>query len=444
MQPTMENNKYHFICRNCGHRIEGFEQWFADGQKCNSCNGKWVDAKYSNDYLKLPDLINNRAEHPDSLFHYFDYLPLLHRKNIITEGEGVIPIDRWRFLEEFALNHYGLDLTVLAYRNDKNPGTGTFKDVAAAVAASVLKENGIREYCLASTGNIANAFAHYLALAGISLSVFIPDNALMANEAGVGCYGQRVFRVNGDYSLAKKLCAEYSIKHNIHMSGGNIDPARVEAKKTQVFEWLRQLGYIPDVYIQALAGGTGPIAIHKGLEDIRHLKLFNNEPRYILIQASGCNPMTMAWEQAKLEGFTEGWESRFPMLDDPKTCIPTLANGNPQTYPILAKLVKSTEGEFLTFNENLYLTVARLVSFESSVRIGPAAAIAVGGFFEALKSGVVRNGERIMINIGEGMQRAPEMLEKMIYTTERVTTIDECLPFFRNDYREILYRPFLP
>ncbi|MCX6224116.1 MAG: pyridoxal-phosphate dependent enzyme [Bacteroidia bacterium] len=440
----MENNKYYFICRNCGNKIEGFGQWFNDGQKCTACGGKWVDVKYNNDYLKLTDLINNRAGHPDSLFHYFDYLPLLDRNNMITDGEGVIPVDRWRFLEEFALRFYGLDLTVLAYRNDKNPGTGTFKDVAASVVASVLKENGISEYCVASTGNIANAFAHYLALAGISLSVFIPDDALTANEAGVGCYGQRVFRVRGDYSLAKKLCAEFSGRHHIPMSGGNIDPARVEAKKTQVFEWLRLLGYIPDVYIQALAGGTGPIAIHKGLEDIRHLKLFEKESRYILIQASGCNPMTMAWEQARLEGFTEGWKTRFPILDHPNTCIPTLANGNPQTYPILAQLVQSTDGEFLTFDENLHAEVARLVSFESSVRIGPAAAIAVGGFFEALKTGALHNGERVMINIGEGMHRAPELLEKMIYTTKQVSTIEECLPFNRNHYRQQLYLPFLP
>ena len=440
----MESSKYYFICRNCDNRIEGFGQWFADGQKCRACGEAWVDVKYTNDYLKLPDLINNRAGHPDSLFHYFDYLPLRDRNNIITEGEGVIPIDRWRFLEEFAMKYYGLDLTVLAYRNDKNPGTGTFKDVAAALVASVLKENGIKEYCVASTGNIASAFAHYLALAGISLSVFIPDDALKANEAGVGCYGQRVFRVRGDYAFAKRLCTEFSARHNIHMSGGNIDPARVEAKKTQVFEWLRQLGFIPDVYIQALAGGTGPIAIHKGLEDIRHLKLFEKEPRYLLIQASGCKPMTMAWEQAKIEGFTEGWENRFPILEHPETCIPTLANGNPQTYPILAPLIQSTGGEFLAFNEDLHVSVARLISFETSVRIGPAAAIAVGGFFEALKTGSLRNGEKVMINIGEGIQRAPELLEKMIYTTEQINSADDCKPSRRNSYRDQLYYPFLP
>jgi threonine synthase len=439
----MENSKYFFICRSCGSRIEGFPQWFADGQKCSSCGNKWVDAKYIMDYRKLPDLVNNRASHPDSLFHYFDYLPLADRNNIITEGEGVVPVDRWHFLEEFALDQYGLDLTVLAYRNDENPGTGTFKDVAAAVAASVLKENGIREYCVASTGNIANAFAHYLALAGISLSVFIPDDALVSNEAGVGCYGQRVFRVRGDYSLAKKLCAEFSAAYSIPMSGGNIDPARVEAKKTQVFEWIRQLGYLPDVYIQALAGGTGPIAIQKGIEDIRHLKLFDREPRYLLVQASGCNPMSIAWENARSEGFSEGWKNRFPILDHPATCIPTLANGNPQTYPILAGLVHQTGGEFMTFDEDLHADIARLTAFETSVRIGPAAAIAVGGFFEALRRGHLRTGERVMINIGEGMHRAPELLGKMAYTTVSAGSVDDCRPFSRNDYRMQLYLPFL-
>jgi threonine synthase len=105
-------------------------------------------------------------------------------------------------------------------------------------------------------------------------------------------------------------------------------------------------------------------------------------------------------------------------------------------------LVRSTGGEFLTFDESLYLEVARLVAFETSVKIGPAATIAVGGFFEALKKGILKNGERVLINIGEGMQRAPEMLEKMIYTSESVSTTDECRPFDRNRCREELYKPF--
>lgn len=439
----MNNQKFYFQCRQCGHQMNGFSDWFAARQKCSACGNKWVDVKYNSDYAQLPDLIRQKDPAPHSFFHYFDFLPLMDQAHVITEGEGTIRIDRWEFLERFARDQFGLDLTVLAYRNDDNYGTGTFKDVAAAMAASVLNEHGVKSYCVASTGNIANAFAHYLALAGISLSVFIPDDALRANEAGVSCYGQRVFRVRGDYALAKKICAEYAEKHDILMSGGNIDPARVEAKKTQVFEWLRQLGYIPDVYVQALAGGTGPIAIDKGLNDIRHLNLFDKDPRYIMVQASGCDPMTVAWEQAQERGFPAGWEKDFPIFDNPSTRIPTLANGNPQTFPIIGSLVKKTDGDFLTFDESLAPQVARLVAFESTVKIGPAATIAVGGFFEGLKKGVFRSGERVMLNIGEGMRRSPELLDEMIYTTVSVESVEECSPFSRNSYQQEVWSPFL-
>lgn len=438
----MEKGKYYFVCRYCGEEIESFRQWFRDGQQCPACKGKWVDVRYYNHHQGIADLIFKAGNNVKSLFHYFDFLPLVNPDNIISLGEGSIPVDRWPFLEDFARQRYNLDLTVLAYRNDLNSGTGTFKDVAAAMAASVLKENGIREYCVASTGNIANAFACYLAKAGISLSVFIPDDALRANEAGVGCYGQRVFRVKGDYALAKKVCADFSKEHNIPMSGGNIDPARVEAKRTQVFEWLRQLGYIPDVYIQSLAGGTGPIAIDKGLNDIRDQGLVDHDPRYVLVQASGCNPMAVAWNRAKASGFPEGWTRDFPIFEKPATRVPTLANGNPQTYPILAPLVKKSGGEFITFNEELCKEVTRLVAFETTVKPGPAAAIAVGGFFEALKLGILEDGERVMINIGEGINRSPELLDEMIYTTEWVSDVSECKPFNREDYKNQLYRPF--
>jgi hypothetical protein len=50
----------------------------------------------------------------------------------------------------------------------------------------------------------------------------------------------------------------------------------------------------------------------------------------------------------------------------------------------------------------------------------------------------------VMINVGEGIHRAPDLLEKMIYTTESVATIGECQPFRRSDYRKMLYQPFLP
>ncbi len=434
----MTQSKFFLNCTKCGYNIADFSEWFAHMQKCPKCGSTIVDVKYNRDYNQLKNLISVNTE-PKSLWHYFDFLPLNDKKNIITRGEGVIPLERWEFLEQFAKNKYNLNIKVHAYRNDLNPGTGTFKDVAAAVAASVLKENGIKEYCIASTGNIANAYAHYLADAGISLAVFVPNDALKANEAEVNSYGQKLFRVNGDYADAKKIAAQYSTKYGILMSGGNTDPMRVEGKKTMVFEWLRQIGEVPNVYIQALSGGTGPIAIEKAYKDLNGMGLTNQLPRFIMVQPSGCAPMTHGWEKAKADGFPEGWLTAYPNYDNPETKVPTLATGKPGTYPIIANLVKKSNGEIIEFNEAHIIDIARAIAFENTVRVGPAAAIAAGGFFESLHKGLIKNGDNVLVNIGEGIRRAPDFVEEMMYTTQQVDNIDNCNRFDRNQYKKQLW-----
>jgi threonine synthase len=416
--------------------------WFNHGQQCHACGNKWMDVRYSTPPSRLLELIAPDQK-PSSVFHYADFLPINDSANTISRNEGVIPVERWTFLEDFARKKYGLEISVVVYRNDLNGGTCTFKDVAAAVAATVLRENGITHYAVASTGNIASAFAFYLARAGISLSVFMPLDALQANESEVSAYGQKVFRVNGDYALAKKVAAEYASAHGILLSVGNIDPMRVEAKKTMVWEWLRQTGTLPDVYIQALSGGTGPIAIEKGCADIESLGLFQKTPRYIMVQPDGCDPMTAAWEKAKEAGFPAGWENDYPVYENPVTSVPTLATGNPATYPIIGSLVKKSGGEILTYAENLAPDIARLVDYETGVKIGPASTIAVGGFFEALKKSLVREGETVLINIGEGMNRAPELMDGLIYTTQKVEHAGQCLPHNRLDYKDFLWQKFL-
>ena len=183
------SNKFHFICRTCGKRIDGFKEWFENEQKCPRCEDNKIFVKYSTPKVKIKKLLSGEIE-PKSLWYYFHFLPLENKDNIITDGEGIAPIERWDFLEDYAKRRFNLDLEIYINRNDTSFATGTFKDKGGALAASVLKEHGIKEYVVASTGNTASAFAHYLAKAGISCSIFIPENALPDNEAHIGTYGQ--------------------------------------------------------------------------------------------------------------------------------------------------------------------------------------------------------------------------------------------------------------
>jgi len=431
--------KYQLRCKNTGEIIGDFNNWFAMNQTCPD-GSNLVTVEYFDDTKKIKELINKKeCDYKDSLWRYFDFLPLYEKKHIISMGEGAIPVNRWHFLEDYAYENFSIRCKVFVYRNDENAGTGTFKDAAATVAASVLKEAGVKEYVIASTGNIATAYARYLSLAGISLSIFIPENAQRTHQAEMGTYGQRIFRVRGDYAKAKRVAAEYAKKSNILISIGNIDPIRVEAKKTMVFEWLRIMDEFPTVYIQALSGGTGPIAIEKGVEEIKDTGLIKQMPRFILVQPHRCNPMAMAWEKAKKNEFPEGWLSDYPILKNPYTKIPTLSTGNPTTYPIIADIVKRSNGEILSFDEDMALDIARLATYYTTVKVGPAATVAIGGFFEALMKNSINNGDIVLINIGEGAKRSPEYMEAMNYSTVEINSVNECHRFDRTIYRHQLW-----
>jgi len=433
--------KYYFVCKSCGHRIESFKEWFQHGQKCPECGKNFVDTQYTASPEKLKDLIFN-AKDVKNLWHYFDFLPLDDAKNIVSAGEGVSPVSRWDFLEEVAKKEFGKTLKVYVMRHNFNDGTRTFKDIAGTLAASVLKENGVTDYAVASTGNTANAFSHYLAKAGINLYVFMPQDAVKENIASVSAYGQKAVICKGDYAFAKKIAGEFTAKNNILMTIGNTDPLRVESKKTWVYEWLRLTGELPTVYIQALSGGTGPIAVEKAIHEVSQFGDYKC-PRFISVQPSLCDPMTQAWEKAKSQNFPEGWQHDFPKIQNPKTKVQTLATGVPGTYPIIADLTKNSGGEIITFDETKSADVARLVAFKTLEKIGPASAIGLGGYFESLKKGLLKDGDVVMINLGEGLERASFFLSELAYNFDTVSSADEINIFRRKDLEFKLWRKIL-
>lgn len=433
--------KYELKCTQCGYVTPDFWTWFEQGQQCPKCGSKHSEVWYNRNYNKLKRIWNST---PESIWEYFTFLPLLRRRHIISFNEGAVPLEKWTFLENYAKEKYGLDIEVNVYRNDLNGGTGTFKDIAASLAASIFNEIGLKQYCIASTGNSATAYAKYLSKAGINCSVFMPEDAAKSSEATISSFGQQVFRVMGDYAKAKEIAAGYAKIYNIPMSTGNIDPIRIEAKKTMVFEWLRQIGKLPDVYVQAVSGGTGPLAIDKGIRELNPIMPELKNPRMILVQTDGCDPMVQAWEKAEANGFPEGWEKEYPIIDNPKTDVPTLATGNPATYPIISRLVKETGGTFIRMEEEKLVPVGKLIAYEQKMIPGPASAVCVAGFLKALDKGLIKNGESIIVNIGEGAARAPLFLEQMIYTSREVENVEQCEPHEINGFKEHLWSEAVP
>ncbi|MGA3209007.1 MAG: pyridoxal-phosphate dependent enzyme [Syntrophales bacterium] len=345
-----------------------------------------------------------------------------------------MPVERWGFLETFAQNRYKIECRVYAHRQDNNYPTGSFKDLAGSLLASVLKENGINQYVVASTGNIGVAFARYISHFAGKVLVFIPSNSPSYKEGEISIFGQKVYRVDGDYTRTKQLSMEFAKSNGLLAAVTGFDPMRIEAKRTMSFEWRRLSAHFPTVYIQALSGGTGPVGVMKGCKEMLAAGLIKKLPRLLLVQSDRCSPMADAWVSSKADGFPEGWQKRYPILDNPVTDIPTLATGNPSGYPVVAECVKTSEGEIFSVPEEIAPIVGRLVSYEVAVRIGPAAAIGIAGFFYALKNNFIKSNDTVMINIGEGIRRDPDFMLKIMQPGTHVAGIADCTPFDRESY----------
>ncbi len=432
----MANSAFHLSCKQCSRSLPSFKDYFLNNQRCE-CGSDWFNIKYE-DYAPLGKALRG-GRGLKNMWQYRELLPLLDDSNIITANEGAVAIERWKFLEEYAQKAFGTELQVHVHRHDNCNATGTFKDLAASVAASVLKENKVDNFVVSSTGNIGVAYSRYLAQAEIPLYVFIPSGSPMFHAAEIACFGQKVFKVQGDYVMAKKLAKAFSEREGMLQMAGTFDPMRIEAKKMMAYEWVRQMDEVPTVYIQALSGGTGPLGVHVGSEDLVREGFMSKAPRFILAQSNQCPPMADAWAEAEKTDFPKGWEQEYPVYDNPDTEITTLATGNPTAYPAIASLVKDTDGAIIDVPEDKAVDYARLVAFESAVRIGPAAAIAVGGFFKALHTGRLRNGDVLVINLGEGLRRAPDFMAKMLHSLSNVRSLDECSRFNREKYRNSLW-----
>ena len=357
-----------------------------------------MEIAYTANYTLLKELIQQQAT---SFWHYFDFLPLDNKSFIVSFGEGAVALEEWSFLSRYASENYGINCRVYAYRNDLNGGTNTLKDVAASLTASVLKENGISRYCMSSTGNSATANARYLSKAGIRFTNFAPATINDETISEIRSYHQTCIISAGDYMQAKREAVDFSEKEGVLMSIGNIDPMRIEAKRTMVFEFLRQLGRLPDVYMQAVAGGTGPIALDKGFREIKDHFPGLSMPRLLLVQQDLCDPMVQAWEKAKREGFPENYELHYPVINHPPTSVFILSAGHPSMYPLVAPIVKKSAGDFIRIKETELRDYAQIVRKEKGIRIGPAATVCFAGFYQALMENKIRNGETVVINIGE-------------------------------------------
>jgi threonine synthase len=384
-------------CLDCGYQTT----FSPTQQDCERCGGSWLEARYNLAEIG-PVLVSRAAARPNDLWRYQEMLPVTGPNLVLTMGEGGTPLIQAANLG-MMVGHQHI------YIKDERQGpTASFKDRQAALSITALKEAGIKEIVLASTGNVAISFSAYSARAGIKLWAFLTSLVPAEKMREVAIYGTQVVKVTASYDQAKKIAAEFARQRGLYLERGSRSIPSVEAMKTLAYEisegLTQRLGpppampdghqpawRAPDWYIQAVSGGLGPQGVLKGFTELFQMGLTQRIPAMACIQSEGCAPMVHADRQ--------NLDQAVP-VQSPRTHISTLATGDPgRTYTLLRqRMAKGGGGVFESISdEEAFRTIHILAKLEG-LSVEPASAVGFAGLIKLVRSGVIKPNETVVVN----------------------------------------------
>lgn len=351
--------------------------------RCVACGSPWLDARYDYDRLST-DWLRHVKERRTDLWRYQELLPVIADAEEMSLGEGWTPLTKGNRLAQ-DLNH-----TQVWYKDERQQPTGSFKDRQAALTVRALKQVGVDEMVLASTGNAAAAYAAFCARADIKLWVFLTGSVPAEKMRELALYGAEVVKITGTYDQAKSIAANFAERRGIYFDLGARGIVGKESMKTIAYEIVEQMGgRAPDWYIQAVSGGIGPLGVHKGFTELFQRGMIDRIPKMGIVQVEGCAPMVQAWERGDAEA--------TPV--QPDTLITVLATGDPgHAYRMVAQTLQYSGGTMLSVSDGEAFRAMRRVARTEGFSVEPATAVAFAGLEKLIQQGHIQSDERVVVN----------------------------------------------
>lgn len=377
----------HLICSKCKKEFDPRNlQTF-----CFDCT-KPLLAIYDLDRAKSEltrEIFAGRA--PD-MWRYQELLPLSNAENIISFGEGFTPLVPVKKLGR------KVGLTDIWVKDEGQLPTASFKARGLAMAISKAHELGVKRVAIPTAGNAGGALASYAARAGMECYIFMPKDVSAINRLESEITGADVTLVDGLISDCGKIVAERKEEMGWFDISTLKEPYRLEGKKTMGLELAEQFNWqLPDVIFYPTGGGTGLIGMWKAFDELKRLGWISAKmPRMVSVQASGCDPITRAFEQKSMESrFFENAQTMAAGMRVPKAFGDTL---------ILEALYESGGCAVSVSDEEIFDSLSEMARQEGLV-VCPEGAATWAALKRLIESKAVEPGDKVVLfNTGSGLK----------------------------------------
>jgi cysteate synthase len=374
-------------CRNCGKILEHSYCAF-----CEHCP----------DSLLVTDYNARFSEQGGEGVWRFNWLPV-HSPIVAQPGPVV-------YRSVGLAVHLGLENLYIAFNGywpEKGAGlqTCTFKEFEAAVVLQNARENGVEGLIVASAGNTARAFAHLSALSGYPVVIIVPRMCLpemwyLKHSTGI----PTVAVADGDYSDSIDVARRIAQVTGYPFEGGVKNIAKRDGLGLVLLEAVSVMKRLPDRYFQAVGSGAGAIGVWEMAERFLADGRFGSRtPVLHLGQNLPFAPMVKAWERK---------DRALAKEDLDPALIPMITTRVLSTrYPAYSikggvfDALTATQGSMHGVRNDEVYTAMDLFQRTEGSDIVPAAGVAVAALQQAVRNGIVRPDELVLLNITGGGEK---------------------------------------
>lgn len=209
------------------------------------------------------------------IWKYHKYLPEVEQKFRISLGEG-----------NTGLSKIGNILFKCEYQNP----TGSWKDRGMAYQIAKLKEKGIKNAVITSSGNAAISALCYCKLCDIALTIFLSPKVHMVKMKRIN---ELKYSKTNIIKTLKPVSesVKYSLKNNFWNLRQSTDKNSIYGYETILFELLDEAPFADAVYLP-VSSGTAAVGIYEGLK-----KLKRNLPLHI-VQTEKIHPVASQFDKS--------------------------------------------------------------------------------------------------------------------------------------------------
>jgi threonine synthase len=324
--------------------------------------------------LNLKEAKVNFQRDMNGIWRFQDLLPKV--SEIVSLNEGNTPLIRSKEFENLYFKFEGL-----------NP-TGSFKDRGMSVVVSLAKSNGIKKLIVASTGNTAASASAYAARAGMECIVVIPKGKVAKGKLfQTILHGANIMEIEGNFDEAIKYVINKIEKEREYYPINSFNPWRIEGQKTLSFELYEKLGSIDNVIVPVGNGGNIS-AIWKGFKELYELKIINNLPKMIGVQAEGASPIAETWEK--------GLEKPI-FFEKPETIATAIRIGKPVNWQKALKAVKESRGIFIKVKDEEIIEAQKRLARHEGIGAEPASAAAYVAYLKLKEKDMINKYEKTVV-----------------------------------------------